>query len=621
MATEPTPFEISAVQHVPVSARRVLLVGYGRGEAARLLKRRKELELHVLESNPALVERALLVADTAGTLDTSSARPPFPERHFDCMLLTSLEQSLEVIRWIEPHLNKTGRLVLRASTHASRNEDLVAWLWSAGLRICDSWPFHDQSPPDEGFGYEAVRHEYDAVAHARGCREAGHPDWGYDVLCGYYENARADLEARARMAAEKHACLVEMDRNSDPARRLLLFNAANMLFYQVTDVLPANHETYLGHAALWERVGDSGMARRILRTVQHLAPNDMVAERISACGSVVQDSSREVNAGPFELVDRPWRILFVVSPRPHYGLDVLYDGLCTVLGDDCVIEFPWKPAFHGETPAHLGHYPCTMNRKGAPAALESIVEMLRQRHFDVVLFGDMEHTLECESARRIVEAAGDVPLFLLDAQDECVDFFQETLDFLGVGSARGYFKREMLECWNYGPRVMPFPFAYQDHRIISELGAPRSHAFFWAGQRWIGLRDIYLRCIERLTGETFDTESGQDEYVAALRQSRMGLSGFGAGFDTVRYWELPANGCMLVSERPPIRIPHNFVDGVSAVLFDDLPDLEEKVSYYLNHLDEVDRIAAAGFERLRKFHTASARARQVLGWIQEMIRG
>ena len=72
---------------------------------------------------------------------------------------------------------------------------------------------------------------------------------------------------------------------------------------------------------------------------------------------------------------------------------------------------------------------------------------------------------------------------------------------------------------------------------------------------------------------------------------------------------------MLLAERPPIRIPHNFIDGETAVFFDDLPELEEKLTYYLAKPQEAARIAAAGHRHFLKYHTTAARAGQLLGYL------
>jgi spore maturation protein CgeB len=78
---------------------------------------------------------------------------------------------------------------------------------------------------------------------------------------------------------------------------------------------------------------------------------------------------------------------------------------------------------------------------------------------------------------------------------------------------------------------------------------------------------------------------------------------------------------MLLAERPPIQIPWNFVDGESAVFFNDLEELEEKTAYYLAHPREAQTIAADGFDLYRRRHTAAARAAQLLAEVQESLHG
>ena len=57
----------------------------------------------------------------------------------------------------------------------------------------------------------------------------------------------------------------------------------------------------------------------------------------------------------------------------------------------------------------------------------------------------------------------------------------------------------------------------------------------------------------------------------------------------------------------------------TAVFFDDLPDLEAKLAHYLAHEDEAAAIAARGRALLLERHTSSARARQLLGRMAEVL--
>ena len=616
------PYEEQLAHRMPLFVRRVLHVGCGRGLAERLLRVRSGMTLHGVERDGAAAAEARPHLDSVieGPADVASL--PFSPGFFDCVVVSNpaaygpaLAATLE---GLAAFLAPNGFLLVRVPSAGPAGEDVGGALPAAGFRVYDTWPYLEADGTDEGVACAAVRQDYDPIAHGRACRLAGRPDWGHQILSTLHG---ADVETKARMTAEKQACILAMDREGDPLRRLLLFNGALVLFYQVTEILPACHQVYLNQAEFWRRIGDDDMAARLLRTVNHVAPHEEVARQIESCRASRQPRPTEMVPPTWAPPDPLPHVLFITQPQSHYGLDVLYDGLCAVLGDDRVVEHPWKPMLHGEAPREMEQYPCAVERAGEPMALDEILAGLRAGYFDVVLFGDLDKRIDRAEIRALVQAAGSTPWFLLDAQDECTDFFRGALEFLGFEAACGYFKREMLACFDYGPRVAPFPFAYPDYRVPPDVSGPRPQLLFYAGQRWCGLRELYLSRIEALLGETFDRTYDQEGYVEAMRRSLMGLSAFGGGFDTVRYWELPANGCMLLSERLPIRVPYDFKDGETAVLFDDLPELEEKVAHYAAHRDEAAAIAQAGHEHLKRRHTGSARARQVLGWIQAMMRG
>ena len=458
-----------------------------------------------------------------------------------------------------------------------------------------------------------------ALVHAH--LESRKPESAYSILCGLTAEAMPEMQTRVEVTLLKHRCLCEMNPQGDRRRLLLHFNAALMAFYQVTDILPDCGEVYERQAAFWRRIGDSARAAHLLRTLQVLKPDSWIPPLIRAyeqADSLMRDATEMLLSDPVSPSKRPlpesWtpKVLLITHSRSHYGLDVLYDGLCTVLGDDNVTEYPWKPLLHGGVPEELGQYPCTLNRKGTAYVLEELLARLESGFFDIVLYGDFETGLDQETARKIIRAAGRTPVFLVDAQDECTDVFDDIAAFLGGEYPTGCFKREMLAVHDYGEHVFPLPFAYPDDRVWLDPVWERPIPFFWAGQRWCGLRDLYLHSIEKHLNCQYHQTYTQDEYVKAMRSSCMGLAGFGAGFDTVRYWELPAQGCLLIAERSPLRIPHDFKDEVSAVLFSDLYELEQRFPYYVAHPERVVEMARMGHENLVQYHTASARARQLL---------
>ena len=212
--------------------------------------------------------------------------------------------------------------------------------------------------------------------------------------------------------------------------------------------------------------------------------------------------------------------------------------------------------------------------------------------------------------------AGTCPVALMDALDEFTDFRDRVATHLQFNDFAAYFKREKHRAIDYGTNSYPLPFAYDQRRALEASPTNPRESFFWAGHRMFGIRRLYLESLEKHLGTTLDTMYTPEEYVQRIQGAAIGLNCFGMGFDTVRYWELPAHGTMLLSERLPIEIPYDFVDGESAVFFDDLSTLIEKLSYYETHPKETAEIAHAGHARYWQHHTNQARARQLLGWME-----
>jgi glycosyltransferase involved in cell wall biosynthesis len=76
---------------------------------------------------------------------------------------------------------------------------------------------------------------------------------------------------------------------------------------------------------------------------------------------------------------------------------------------------------------------------------------------------------------------------------------------------------------------------------------------------------------------------------------------------TNRPFDVTASGSMLLAHDDRKELFEFFKDGEEFVSFHDENDLREKAEYYLNNEDKRKRIARAGFERTRSFHTFSDR--------------
>lgn len=510
-----------------------------------------------------------------------------------------------LVSWL-PVLSERGFLWMTIPVSV----DVDALFLDTGSRVWTRQPVSDT-----GQLVHAVCEAYSAVEHAYALLDGGHPDWAFDLLERLPEEALPDAVAQMEAAVAMQVALLGWPADAPKAPLLRRFSRAQQQFYKAVYIYPLLQSAYVCQAEFWMKLGRPDMARRLLRSIQHAAPRIEVKERLEVIPETQAIADTEHEPSVWDPAFRP-RMSIVTYADGDSGMDVLYDGLCRVLGADRLQEYPYKPSLHGEGECR---HPSVCCHPGTPKTVEQLEAELRAGEYDFILFADALQRTPREEVLRLVRAHPKVPVAVYDTWDDCNDLQEDIRRHLEVERFCGYFKREMLAGVPYGPGACPLPLAYSDGRVPAKFPGERTHDLFFAGNRVFGLRRLYLEHLELKLGRSFADEFAPDEYAARLDRSLIGLDFFGFGFDTVRYWEVPAHGGMLLAERKPVRIPHNFEDGVSAVFFDDLPELEEKLEYYLDHSEEAARIAAAGHRHFMAHHTASARARQFLGQMQRWM--
>ena len=461
-----------------------------------------------------------------------------------------------------------------------------------------------------------VKADYNPIGHARQMKAVGLIYTGIQILDDIPEVLISDEEILAAIAVEKQQYYLELQRNSvgDPPHSW--FSKAQREFAQATAINPDLALPYKTQVAYWRYMGDERTATNVWRTYlqsQKIEPESdqpkLEESRSYLSATADQIECTRTHPDP--------RILILGHSASDYGMDSLYDGLCRVLGNHQVVEYPMKPMLHGKDVDAAYYYPCTFSHAAGPSDPRDILARLEAGWFDIILYADVVEMRHRDEIRLFLEAAGSLPLVVYDSWDDCYTPLRAVLEYLGRTGVDLIFKREMLAKVDYGAGTHPLPFSYPAALVETNIEYRlRSSDLFWAGKREFGLRPLLLPRIEKLLNRKFDQTFDKEVYISRLRNSRIGLSLFGYGFDTVRFWEIPAHGGLLLAQAPPIRIPHNFSDGQNAILFDDIQELEEKLCYYLAHPQKAAAIATAGHLHWKTYHTTEARARQMLDHIE-----
>ena len=299
-------------------------------------------------------------------------------------------------------------------------------------------------------------------------------------------------------------------------------------------------------------------------------------------------------------------ILYYVQTESDYGPDTIYDGLCRVLGSRNVLEYPEKPNYHSQKVGRGLYYPCLFDYPIFKTDAEKLA-MLKNNEFDCLIVPcriktDREDRYAGPFYELLKEKSQTIPTFLLDQGD----LPGIRTDLQKDLHCRGYFKREY-----FGEKdIVPLNLSYSEKYLPQDIATKRTIPLFWAGS-FNSYRKAYLNGC----GIVDRTRYSQEEYRDRLLKTKIGLNLRGFGFDCVRYYEIPAHGALLFSEKLPITIVNDFTDGENAVFFSSLAEQKEKLDYLLTHDDYVDKIRLKGYKHYIKYHTGTARAKQLLNYL------
>lgn len=362
------------------------------------------------------------------------------------------------------------------------------------------------------------------------------------------------------------------------------------------------------------------------------------------------------------------KILYLTYPLHDYLADQIYTGLCKLLGWENVTDFPYKPHYHD--PAY--RVPSLPQNPGRPYELDEIIAKLERNEYDLlVLSTSRPQTIEI--LKNLWQKVNLPPRVLIDGDDHS----QLRKDLFDRFRLSLYFKREYHLSWvqrtmtgwirryrefrghrELFHRTYPLQFSVNLETVPDVNGIQKDIDLSFVGHishrsrvRAVNFlrssKDIRFKgwvyavpsdrksklavgplsiLKEKIKWDPRIPESEQgvklsyQDYFNLLARSKMALSIRGAGFDTVRYWEIVAAKVMLISEKPFILILNNFEHKKHALFCrSDFRDVPKLVRIYTRDDSARKQIVDAAYEHLLHFHTCEKRAMQFLDICQKSI--
>ena len=368
------------------------------------------------------------------------------------------------------------------------------------------------------------------------------------------------------------------------------------------------------------------------------------------------------------------KILFLSLPYPDHITDQLYTGLCKVLGVDCVVDFPWKPACHD--PAHRVWFVSQVNtrRHSEP----EVIDLLTKKAFDFICVPSRAPAIQALTS--LSDKVPLAPLVLIDCEEDT----RIRHDLWTRYPFRAYFKRDYVWGLRNGvhdllsmakdfhgkrelfTRTFPLPLCVDLETIPPDLHSSREIDVSYIGRISHPHRVTAVKILrsqtdlmfnggvyrdatdrvyklkdapsERLKDKLFPhwarsapyesqkleplmDSTGHSPYFDQIFRSKIAVSIRGGGLTPpIRYYEIIACKTLLLSDIPYTVIPNNFEHQRHAVFFRrDFGNLAELARYYATHDSERESIIESGYQHLLKFHTCERRAEYFLDICRKMF--
>jgi hypothetical protein len=307
-------------------------------------------------------------------------------------------------------------------------------------------------------------------------------------------------------------------------------------------------------------------------------------------------------------------IYFLHQERSEYGQSFLYHGLCS-LGHN-VVPFG-KNTFHfkrlkecGGKICHLESSPCV--KMEDVGCLEHSAHLtLEEPYCGVNIFEhcDLLVTNNGWGNEELIRGFRDrgVKIAALDLGDSINSSYDAWKEV--IGSKDFYlFRREYVE----GQIGNPLSYSFYEEKSIYRDSKELIYNVSFLSRPTSPQRIKYIELMQSIPNSIAGTVP-HSQYLDVLSRSKFSVAVRGAGFDTVRRWEIPARGSVLCLEEAPIVINNDFTDGLNCIKFSSPEELRDKINYYLNNsCGGYDKLRENCFSHFRKFHTTKERAKEFL---------
>ncbi len=326
------------------------------------------------------------------------------------------------------------------------------------------------------------------------------------------------------------------------------------------------------------------------------------------------------------------KILYINDSSADYVQDLTYSGLVKKFGISNVVDFKWNKKYHipyKEYPKNLGYM------GGVITSLFNSLN-INFKTFDLIFLASAKK----ETFETYISIAHKIPkntpiIFLDggDGEDIGSDLILKHHNelFNKAISIRPFdyiFKREVIIGKKYDDNVFPLPMSFNFDKLPKNFYTKTKNykydVSFWAVESHPFRTEVLNFLEDKFDCQSNGTTKNQKFskykrkglfYLEELGNCKIVINVRGGGWDTMRYWEVPAIGGFMLSQKLDIVIPNNFEHEKEAVFFTKTTDIEDLCNFYLKNDSKREQIAKNALNKMHTFHTDIKRVEYILSKI------
>lgn len=319
------------------------------------------------------------------------------------------------------------------------------------------------------------------------------------------------------------------------------------------------------------------------------------------------------------------RILFLTHPYPNYVPDLLLHGLRKLLGERCV-EYPRKDCLYkgflgtGVADENLllkGWFPEDSN-----IDREEIDKKIQKGFFKYIL-------CDLRVINNILEGNSNIPKDICFAIIDGEDIRQK----IPLGNYV-VFQRETDGSDNTIPLQMSMPEeVFNIIKKFDNIEKQYSVCFLGSSMNLLDERKSFIDTIKERYKDALLTLThiptpenpmpqgrlGRIDYYVALQSCKVVINLKGAGYDTFRYWENCSTLSVNLSQRTPLLIPKDFIEGKHLLRFSNVNEMIQKIDMILQDKINSIEMAQSCRDHMMKYHLTTKRAEYVLMKLKEVF--